>query len=73
MYLLLKFCLAEGSDLVLDALHPNFAERVERKQQGQKAAHDTKAAERSFQEQDSVYMLNIMSGGADKMQGALII
>ena len=48
----------------LDALHPNLAERVERKQQGQKAAHDSKAAERSFQEQDSVYVKNYeLKGG----------
>ncbi|KAL5497149.1 hypothetical protein EMCRGX_G013571 [Ephydatia muelleri] len=40
----------------LDALHPNLAERVERRQQGQKAAHDTNAVERSFQEQESVYV-----------------
>ena len=41
----------------LDALYPNLAERVERKQQGQKAA------ERSFQEQDSVYVKYYERGG----------
>ena len=50
MYLLLN-CRRLRSRL--DALHTNLAERVE---QGQKAAHDTKAGERSFQEQDSVYV-----------------
>ncbi|KAL5510470.1 hypothetical protein EMCRGX_G006019 [Ephydatia muelleri] len=47
----------------LDALHPNLAERVERRQQGQKAAHDTNAVERSFQEQESVYVKYYARGG----------
>eukprot|EP00731_Ephydatia_muelleri_P017061 Em0010g159a len=47
----------------LDALHPNLAERVERRQQGQKAAHNTNAVERSFQEQESVYVKYYARGG----------
>ena len=65
----------------LDALHPNLAERVERRQQGQKAAHDTNAVERSFQEQESVYVKYYARGGQmemgawenHKMQGAIIV
>ena len=63
-------------------MHPNLAERVERKQEGQKAAHDTKAAERSFQEQDSVYAkyyergrgrMEMVARENRKMQGAIIV
>ena len=55
----------------LDALHPNLAERVERRQQGQKAAHDTKAVERSFQEQESVYVKYYARGGGADGNGCL--
>ena len=48
----------------LDALRPNAAERVERKQEAQKRNHDMTAKRRSFTEGDDVYVKVYKKGGA---------
>ena len=57
----------------LDALRPNIAERVERKQQEQKTTHDTHAAERNFQELESVFVKYYGQGGGWKWVPGKII
>ena len=46
----------------LDLLRPNTAERVEEKQQQQKAQHDRKALPRTFRVGDTVFMKNFGAG-----------
>ena len=46
----------------LDLLKPNTAERVERKQQQQKARHDQKARSRAFRIGDSIFVRNFGVG-----------
>ena len=46
----------------LDLLRPNTAERVEAKQQQQKAQHDRKALPRTFRVGDTVFMTNFGAG-----------
>ena len=47
----------------LDLLKPNRAERVEKKQEEQKAKHDANAKPRKFSVGDSVFMRNFGAGG----------
>ena len=46
----------------LDLLRPNTAERVERKQEEQKARHDKKARVRTFRINDNVFVKNFIAG-----------
>ena len=46
----------------LDLLRPNTAERVERKQEEQKAKHDKKARVQTFRINDDVFIKNFIAG-----------
>ena len=46
----------------LDLLHPNLAERVERKQQSQKEQHDSRSKEREFSTGTKVWVRNMQRG-----------